>query len=69
MKKLLLVAGGGDCPKLNAVIRAVVKAADKSNGKHLGSMEAFNTALNTGFFIVKPPARWLEYPFTGQYYF
>jgi 6-phosphofructokinase len=35
MKKLLLVAGGGDCPKLNAVIRAVVKAADKSNGKHL----------------------------------
>jgi 6-phosphofructokinase 1 len=27
MQKLLITTGGGDCPGLNAVIRAIVKAA------------------------------------------
>lgn len=29
MKRCLIVTGGGDCPGLNAVIRAVVKRASK----------------------------------------
>lgn len=42
-KKLLVVTGGGDCPGLNAVIRAIVKSAHRSgNWKVFGSIEAFN---------------------------
>ena len=46
-KKLLLVTGGGDCPGLNAVIRAVVKCAEK-NGEWdvYGSIEAFNGIIS-----------------------
>ena len=46
-KKLLLVTGGGDCPGLNAVIRAVVKCAEK-NGEWdvYGSIEAFNGVIS-----------------------
>lgn len=42
-KKLLVLTGGGDCPGLNAVIRGIVKAANKSGEwKCVGSIEAFN---------------------------
>ena len=34
-KRVLVVTGGGDCPGLNAVIRAIVKRA--SQGERLGS--------------------------------
>ena len=47
MKKRVLVAtGGGDCPGLNAVIRAIVKRASKEEDwEVLGSREAFNGLL------------------------
>lgn len=48
MKKRVLVAtGGGDCPGLNAVIRAIVKrASQESNWEVIGSIDAFNGILN-----------------------
>jgi len=46
MKRLLIVTGGGDCPGLNAVIRAVVKrASQEKDWEVLGSIEAFNGIL------------------------
>ena len=47
MKKRCLVAtGGGDCPGLNAVIRAIVKRASKEKDwEIIGSIDAFNGIL------------------------
>lgn len=46
MKKILIATGGGDCPGLNAVIRAVTKAAKKTKEWEVwGSIEAFNGVL------------------------
>lgn len=45
-KKLLIVTGGGDCPGLNAVIRAIVKSADTAGDWEVyGSIEAYNGVL------------------------
>lgn len=54
MKKILAVTGGGDCPGLNAVLRALVYAA-KSHGEYevWGSMEAFNGILTEPSEIIK----------------
>lgn len=54
MKKLLIATGGGDCPGLNAVIRAVSKAARKDGGWEVwGSIEAFNGILKDPPEIVR----------------
>lgn len=46
MKKLLIATGGGDCPGLNAVIRAVVhRASQEDDWEILGSIQAFNGIL------------------------
>lgn len=47
MKQRLLVAtGGGDCPGLNAVLRAIVKrASTEPDWEILGSVDAFNGLL------------------------
>ncbi len=46
MKRVLVLTGGGDCPGLNAVIRAIAKRARSEKGwEILGSMEAFNGVL------------------------
>ncbi|MDP2422825.1 MAG: ATP-dependent 6-phosphofructokinase [Bacteroidales bacterium] len=46
MKRVLIVTGGGDCPGLNAVIRAIVKRASQEKGwEVMGSIEAFNGIL------------------------
>ncbi|MEN8251832.1 MAG: ATP-dependent 6-phosphofructokinase, partial [Bacteroidota bacterium] len=46
MKKVLVLTGGGDCPGLNAVIRAIVKFFNNQEGwQVLGSIEAFNGVL------------------------
>lgn len=43
MKKLLVSTGGGDCPGLNAVIRGIVKRANREGDWEVwGSLEAFN---------------------------
>ena len=45
-KRCLVVTGGGDCPGLNAVIRAIVKrASSESDWEIIGSMDAFNGVL------------------------
>ncbi len=46
-KRILVVTGGGDCPGLNAVIRAIVKRSmQEENWEILGSREAFNGLLS-----------------------
>lgn len=46
MNRILIVTGGGDCPGLNAVIRAVVKrSSQEKDWEVLGSIEAFNGIL------------------------
>ena len=45
-KKILVLTGGGDCPGLNAVLRALSKAAKQHGGYEVwGSIEAFNGVL------------------------
>lgn len=45
-RKLLVVTGGGDCPGLNAVIRAIVKSAQQAgNWEVYGSIEAYHGLL------------------------
>jgi 6-phosphofructokinase 1 len=47
MKKLLITTGGGDCPGLNAVIRAIVKSSSADeNWEVYGSMDAFEGVLS-----------------------
>lgn len=54
MKKVLVLTGGGDCPGLNAVIRAIVKRADKEKGVEVyGSIEAYNGLLRTPQEIIR----------------
>lgn len=46
-KRCLVVTGGGDCPGLNAVIRAIVKrSACEQDWEIVGSMDAFNGILS-----------------------
>lgn len=46
MKKILVLTGGGDCPGLNAVIRAIVKkASNEKDVQVFGSIEAYNGLL------------------------
>lgn len=45
-RRVLVATGGGDCPGLNAVIRAIVKRiAQEPDWEVLGSIEAFNGIL------------------------
>lgn len=54
MKKALILTGGGDCPGLNAVIRAVFKRSRKEQDWELyGSMEAFNGVFHEPHQVVK----------------
>jgi 6-phosphofructokinase 1 len=55
MKKRVLVAtGGGDCPGLNAVIRAIVKRASREhNWEILGSIDAFDGLLRDPMHLVE----------------
>lgn len=46
MKRVLVITGGGDCPGLNAVIRAIVKRASQEKAwEVVGSIQAFNGIL------------------------
>ncbi len=45
-KRVLVTTGGGDCPGLNAVIRAIVlRAAKERDWEVVGSIDAFNGVL------------------------
>ena len=53
-KKILVLTGGGDCPGLNAVIRAISKSARQHGGYEVwGSIEAFNGVMKEKAEIVK----------------
>lgn len=46
MKRLMVLTGGGDCPGLNAVIRAIVRrASQEKDWEVLGCIESFNGVL------------------------
>lgn len=46
MKRVLVATGGGDCPGLNAVIRAIVKrAAQEKDWEVVGSIQSFDGIL------------------------
>lgn len=47
MARFALMTGGGDCPGLNAVIRAVVKTATALGDEVLGIEDAFHGLLDT----------------------
>ncbi|MHB8125666.1 MAG: 6-phosphofructokinase [Desulfitobacteriaceae bacterium] len=49
MRKLAVLTGGGDCPGLNAVIRAVVKTANQFNIEVLGIKDGFRGAVEGDF--------------------
>ena len=54
MKKLLVLTGGGDCPGLNAVIRAIVKRSMREKDwKVYGSIEAYHGILRDPREIVE----------------
>ncbi len=53
MKRVLVATGGGDCPGLNAVIRAIVKRASREKDwEIIGSIEAFDGILREPTEIV-----------------
>ncbi len=53
-RKLLVLTGGGDCPGLNAVIRAIVKSANQyTDWEVYGSIEAFNGILNDPMEVIR----------------
>ncbi len=52
-KRVLVLTGGGDCPGLNAVIRAIVKrAGQEKDWEVIGSINAFDGVLNEPTEIV-----------------
>lgn len=54
IKKILILTGGGDCPGLNAVIRAIYKRARREkNWEVYGSIEAFNGVFHDPPGIVR----------------
>ncbi|TAH18963.1 MAG: ATP-dependent 6-phosphofructokinase [Cytophagales bacterium] len=52
-RKVLVATGGGDCPGLNAVIRAIVKrASQETDWEIVGSVEAYNGILRDPMELV-----------------
>lgn len=52
-KRVLVVTGGGDCPGLNAVIRAIVKRASQTQDWEIwGSYEAYHGIMNDPMEVV-----------------
>ncbi len=52
MRKLAVLTGGGDCPGLNAVIRAVVKTANQYDIEVLGIKDGFRGAVEGDFLTL-----------------
>ena len=47
MKRVMIATGGGDCPGLNAVIRAVVRRASQEQGwEVIGGIQSFDGILS-----------------------
>jgi len=52
MKQIGVLTGGGDCPGLNAVIRAVVKAAQREGWKTLGFRYGWRGMIENDFITL-----------------
>ncbi|NQU11965.1 6-phosphofructokinase [bacterium] len=52
MKKLAVLTGGGDCPGLNAVIRAVTRRALKEGWQVLGFRNGWAGVLKSDYFLI-----------------
>lgn len=56
VKRIGLLTGGGDCPGLNAVIRAVVKTATRDYGLEvLGFLDGFRGLVENRFRVLEEP--------------
>src|SRR5213080_4764886 len=51
--KVALLTGGGDCPGLNAVIRAVVRTIHNGGGESIGLLEGWRGAIQGNFIPLK----------------
>lgn len=51
--KVALLTGGGDCPGLNAVIRAVVRTIHNAGGESIGLLEGWRGAIEGKFIPLK----------------
>lgn len=51
--KAALLTGGGDCPGLNAVIRAVVRTIHNAGGESIGLLEGWRGAIHGNFVPLK----------------
>ena len=51
--KVALLTGGGDCPGLNAVIRAVVRTIHNAGGECIGLLEGWRGAIQGNFVPLK----------------
>lgn len=49
-----VLTGGGDCPGLNAVIRAVVRTLHNAGGETLGLLEGWRGAIEGNYVELKP---------------
>lgn len=54
IQRIAIVTGGGDAPGLNAVIRAVVLAADRLGWECVGIRDGFNGLLAPGQCLEQP---------------
>jgi 6-phosphofructokinase 1 len=57
IKRIAIVTGGGDAPGLNAVIRAVVLAAERLGWDCHGIRDGFNGLLAPGLCLGEPVPR------------
>ena len=51
-KRIGILTSGGDCPGLNAVIRGVVRAADKLDWEVVGFIDGFEGLLQPGDYRI-----------------
>src|SRR4029079_13529518 len=51
--KVALLTGGGDCPGLNAVIRAVVRTIHNAGGESIGLLEGWRGAIEGNFMPLR----------------
>lgn len=51
--KVALLTGGGDCPGLNAVIRAVVRTIHNAGGESIGFLEGWRGAIQGNYVPLK----------------
>lgn len=56
VKRLGILTGGGDCPGLNAVIRAATKTAHKNNYEMIGFRDGYTGVVEGRYIKLDPPA-------------